>query len=264
MLGLLDALWTLHDAKGWYHAAIELANDTLGVLATADNRSELVDEELTVRTSLARGLMAVHGYGEEVEDAFKKVLLLAERAGTAAQLFPVLRALASYYIGTTDMAAALEIGRELLALAEREDSDAIRGEAHLVIGASTTFMGDIGGGLPHLEEAIELYEPEMHRSNRFRLGPNTAVVARITSGLTLWQCGEVQKGIDRVVEALTVARRLEHPFTLAYALYHNGFLAIGRGIDSANTVVVQFLNLTGNDDAATSAKDLDMGGIQFP
>jgi tetratricopeptide (TPR) repeat protein len=34
--------------------------------------------------------------------------------------------------------------------------------------------------------------------------------------------------VARVGEALELARALDHPFSIAYALYHNGFLAINR------------------------------------
>ncbi len=33
LLTMIGGLWALHDAKGWYHAAIELATEALGVLA---------------------------------------------------------------------------------------------------------------------------------------------------------------------------------------------------------------------------------------
>ena len=225
---LIGGLWALHDAKGWYHAAIELASDALNVLATAERSPELAAEELTLRTSLARALMAVRGYGVEVEEAFKRVFELSETAGSAAQRFPVLRALASYYIGTANFAQAAEVGRQLLELGEREGDESIQMEGHCVSGAAISFGGDLGTGLPHLERAIELYNPRVHSSNRFRLGPNTGVVARIASGLLLWQCGRLQRGVSRVTEALDLARELDHPYSIAYALYHNGFLAVNR------------------------------------
>jgi predicted ATPase len=225
---LIDGLWALHDAKGWYHAAIELASDTLGVLATADPSPENAAEELTLRTSLARALMAVHGYGVEVEEAFKQVLEMSEATGTAAQRFPVLRALATYYIGIADFGQAAEMGRQLLELGEQEDDESIRLEGHYVTGAAISFGGDLDTGLPHLDRAIELYNPRVHSSNRFRLGPNTGVVALVASGLLLWQCGGLERAVTRVIEALDLARELDHPYSIAYALYHNGFLALNR------------------------------------
>ena len=226
---LIDGLWALHEANGWYHAAIELASDALQVLATAERTPEWAGEELALRTSLARALMAVRGYGVEVEEAFKQVLALSEVAGTAAQRFPVLRALASYYIAIADMGRAVEVGRQLLELGEREGDESILIEGHYVFGGAVSFSGDLGTGIPHLERAIELYDPQIHRSSRFRLGPNTGVVARVALGLLLWQSGGLERAIAHLKEALDLARQLDHPYSTAYALYHNGFLALSRG-----------------------------------
>ena len=78
VFNLIDGLWALHEAKGWYHAAIELASDALGVLAKAEPSPELAAEELILRTSMARALMAVRGYGPEVEEEFKRALEISQ------------------------------------------------------------------------------------------------------------------------------------------------------------------------------------------
>jgi tetratricopeptide (TPR) repeat protein len=226
---LIDGLWALHEAKGWYHAAIELATDTLAVLATAEPSPELAAEELTLRTSLARALMAVQGYGVEVEEAFRQVLEMSGTSGTAAQQYPVLRALATYYMNMTDFAQSADLGRRIIELGERENDEAIRIDGHYVFGAGIAFAGDIDTGLAHLERAIELHDPKVHGSTRFRLGSNTGVVARVASGLLLWQRGALDQAVARVTGALSLAREIEHPFSIAYALYHNGFLALNRG-----------------------------------
>jgi predicted ATPase/class 3 adenylate cyclase len=226
---LIDGLWALHEARGWYHAAIELATDTLAVLATAEPSPELAAEELTIRTSLARALMAVRGYGVEVEQAFKQVLEMSGAGGTSLQRYPVLRALSAYYMNITDFAQSAELGRQLLELGEREGDEAIRAEGHYVFGAGKAFGGDLDTGLAHLDRAIEIHDPNVHGSTRFRLGSNTGVVARVASGLVLWQCGSLDQAVARVTDALALAEAIGHPFSLAYALYHNGFLALIRG-----------------------------------
>ncbi|HEX5694949.1 MAG TPA: hypothetical protein VFZ15_01095, partial [Acidimicrobiia bacterium] len=228
LFNLIDGLWALHEAKGWYQAAIELASDILAVLATAEPSPELAAEELTLRTSLARALMAVRGYGPEVEEMFKQALEISGVSGTAAQRFPVLRALATYYTGIADFEQGADLGRQLLELGEQEDDEAIRIEGHYVLGASIAFAGDLETGLPHLERAIELHDPKLHGSARFRLGPNTGVAARVASGLILWQCGALDKAVTRVTDALDLARDIDHPYSIAYALYHSGFLALNR------------------------------------
>jgi predicted ATPase len=229
LFNLLDGLWALHEAKGWYHAAIELATDTLEVLATAEPSPELAAEELTLRTSLARAIMAVRGYGPEVEEAFRRVLEMSETTGTSAQRVPVLRALGTYFMSITEFTKAAQVGGQLLEIGEKEDDESIRIEGHYVLGAATSFGGDLDAGLPHLDRAIELHNPRVHGSPRFRLGPNTGVVARVASGLIRWRCGALDQAVTSVTEALAIAREIDHPYSIAYALYHNGFLALTRG-----------------------------------
>ena len=39
----------------------------------------------------------------------------------------------------------------------------------------------------------------------------------------------LDKAVNRVTEALETAREIDHPYSIAYALYHNGFLDLSRG-----------------------------------
>jgi len=226
---MIEGMWALHESRGWYRAAIELANDGIEMLDGVDPSPKVAAEQLALRMSLARAMMAVRGYGPETEAAYKKAMEASETVGTPTQRFPVLRALATYYMGIAEFAAVAELGRQLLELGEQEGDDSMLIEGHYVIGAATAFTGDLEAGLPHLERAIELHDPQVHDSGRFRLGPNTGVVARTASGILLWQCGKLEQAIDRVEEALEVARQIGHPYSIAYGLHHNGLLALYRG-----------------------------------
>ena len=74
---LLDALWLVHDARGWYHGAVALTNDLLGLLARTVPAADRAEEEITLRLSLARGLLAIRGYTGDVEDLYREALDLA-------------------------------------------------------------------------------------------------------------------------------------------------------------------------------------------
>jgi predicted ATPase/class 3 adenylate cyclase len=225
---MMEGMWALHESRGWYRAAIDLANDAIKVMDRAEPSPELEAEGLAVRMSLARAMMAVRGYGPETEAAYKRAMEASEAVGTPQQRFPVLRALATYYMGIAQFPSVIEMGRELLELGEEAGDDSMLIEGHYVYGTATAFTGDLEAGLPHIDRAIELHDPQVHDSGRFRLGPNTGVVARTASGILLWQCGKLEQAIGRVEEALDVARQIGHPYSIAYALHHNGLLALYR------------------------------------
>ena len=220
---LLDTLWVLHDAKGWYRGVIDLANDLLGVLAMGPETPERVREEIALQTSVARALMTLRGYSAEVEDAFSRALQLSADTGHLPERFPVLRSLASLYVLRNEPEKALEVGRELLAMADEQGDAGLQAEAHFVVGVNTVF-DDADAGMEHLDKAVELFDPKTARSERFRLGPSPGVQSLTTSALLLWMLGFPQRAMERAALAEQVSAELDHPATRAYALHHVSLL----------------------------------------
>jgi predicted ATPase/class 3 adenylate cyclase len=225
---LLDGLWVLHDARGWYHGTVELTNDLLGVLSTVPSTADRTREEITLRTTLARALMAIRGYTEEVEEIYIQALELSEQAGELPRRFPVLRSLASFHLYRGEFDKSAAVGRELLELAEQQDDAGLQVEGHLVVGSSSVFGGEVAVGLEHLERAIGLFDPRSHQPGPYRLGPSSGVVSHTTSAILLWLLGFPDRAAERSARALELVRELGHPVTTAYTLFHVGFLDLSR------------------------------------
>jgi predicted ATPase/class 3 adenylate cyclase len=225
---LVDSLWLLYESRGWYQATIELTTELLDVLSSTPSTPARATQEVTLRTSLARALMAIHGYTQEVEEAYARALELFEGDRELPQLFPVLRGLASFYNYRAEFDKGAEVGREILRLADAQDDPSMRVDGHLVLGSSLALEHDLHGGLEHLDRAIALFESQGPRSRRFRLGNNPGAAGLTTSALTLWILGFPDRALERANRAVALATELEHPFTLAYALFHAGFLHLWR------------------------------------
>jgi len=225
---LVDSLWLLYDARGWYHATIEVTTDLLNVLSSTPSTPERAMQEVMLRTSLARALMAIHGYTREVEEAYARALQLFEGQRELPQLFPVLRGLASFYNYRAEFEKGAQVGREILRLAQAQDDPSMRVDGHLVLGSSIALGHDLHAGLEHLDAAIASFESQDHRSRRFRLGNNPGVACFTTSALVMWMLGHPDGALGRANRAVALATELEHPFTQAYALFHSGFLHLWR------------------------------------
>ncbi len=220
----LDPLWALHDAMGWYRGVIDLANDLLGLLGELPETPEMVREKVALQTSVARALMTLRGYGAEVEAAFKEALALSDRSGEAPERFPVLRSLASLYALSYDMEHSLLVARELLAIAEEQGDPGLEMEANLAAGVQEAFGGEMASGLSRLERAVDLYDPDRIRHERFRLGPNPGIQALTSSALILAMLGYAERAVERAARAEEESARLGHPSTRAYALHHVALL----------------------------------------
>jgi len=225
---LVDSLWLFYDARGWYHATIQLAADLLTFLSSTPSGPERAAQEVMLRTSLARALMAIHGYTQEVEEAYDRALQVVEGRLELRQLFPVLRGLASYYNYRAEFEKGAQVGRDILALAEAQDDPSMRVDGHLILGSSIALQRDLHGGLAHLEQAIAWFESQGERPRRFRLGNHPGVASLMVSALVLWMIGFPDRAAERARRAVTLATELGHPFTMAYALFHSGFLHLWR------------------------------------
>ena len=226
---MLDAIWTLYDTRGWYHAAIGLTKDLLHLLATGDAGVESSDKAIALRLALARLLMAVEGYTDRVEDLYRDTLALATAAGGVPKQVPVLRSLATFYLQTGKMENVAKIGRELLELADAEDDETTRIEGLVILAPATAFMGDIAAGIEHFDRAIELFDPERHGRGRLRVGPSPAVVAHSVGALFLWMTGYPDTAQRRSEGSIELAERLGHPYSLAYAVFHATILDLWSG-----------------------------------
>jgi predicted ATPase/class 3 adenylate cyclase len=223
---LLDGLWVLHEARGWYHGVIELTNDLLSVLSTGPSTPQRAREEIALRTNLARGLMAISGYTEEVEESYERALALLEEGGRPPELFPMLRSLASFHLYRAEFDKGAAVGRQLLDLAEEQDDAGLQVEGHLRVGMNLASLGDVGRGLEHLDRAIALFDLHQHASARFRLGPSPGVVPYTASAFLLWLTGYPDQAVERATIGLELAKQLQHPYSEAYALFHVGLLDV--------------------------------------
>jgi tetratricopeptide (TPR) repeat protein len=182
-----------------------------------------------LQTLLARALLVTRGFTEEVERAYVRALALSQQAGEIPQMFPVLRGLSTFYALRGEMPKSAEMGQRILALADSLGDPDMAVQGHVVVGAGVGLTTDTRGGLAHLEQAIADYDPDRARALPFGFGSNPGVVARVVSGLLLWMTGYPERAAGRAADAVALARRLRHPFSLCYALHHAGLLNLWLG-----------------------------------
>ena len=89
-----------------------------------------------------------------------------------------------------------------------------------------TFMhlGEFALALEHFEKALSLYDPERHRDDAFLYAQNPGVAMRCFAAWALWFLGQPDQALERIQEALTLARELSEPHGLAHALFFAAIL----------------------------------------
>jgi tetratricopeptide (TPR) repeat protein len=225
---LADSLLILNDARGWYLDTVGLTTDMLAVLSKHSSSPDRISQEISLRISLARALLATKGFTPEVEEAFASVVELFERGTDVRQQFSVLRGLLSLYQFRGQVDKSARLGAEILALGERENSPTITIDGHLAVGLALVFVNDLEGGLRHLENAISLFPAAPAQAFGRRVGNDPRIACLTTSALTLWLLGFPDRAAGRANEALALAAELDHPFSSAFARFHSGLLHLWR------------------------------------
>jgi predicted ATPase len=79
------------------------------------------------------------------------------------------------------------------------------------------FLGELGEGRAHLEQAAECYRREHHRAHVLLYAYDCGVIARSSLSWCLWFLGYPDQARARLQEALALAEELTHPPSLALA-----------------------------------------------
>ncbi len=262
---LVGPLLILDDARGWYLDTVDLTKDLLDVLAAAPASPDRIGQEISLRTSLARALMASKGFTPEVEAAYASAVELFERGADIHAQYSVLRGLASLYMLRAQFDEAARLGQEILTLGEREGDSRMLIDGHLLVGARLMSFDDLHGGLDHLDRAIALFPAQPTRSPSALVGNDPRVACLTTSGITLWILGQSDRAVGRMDDAIALAAELDHPFTSAYALFHAGLLRLlMRDGQAARDLAVALLELAEEHDFRiwTAAGECLLGGGQ--
>jgi predicted ATPase len=201
-----------------YVEAIAHLTRGLELLKTLLKTPERVQEELTLQLALRDALVVVKGYtAPEVEKTVLRCRALCQQIGETPQLFPVLFRLWGFYINRGELQTTRELAEQMMRLAQSVHDSYLLSMAHLTLGCTLFWCGELVSARSLLGQAIALYDPQTHP----RPTINTAdprVDCLSYAAWTLWHLGYPDQALKWSQEALALAAGLSHPFSLAYAL----------------------------------------------
>ena len=200
------------EALNHFHKALQLLKD----LPQGLERNTLELELL-----IARGapLLSIKGYAsDEMEQNYSRAKDLSQEISDPVPKFRAIWGLWVCRLVRGQLAEARGLAESLLALANREQSSDLCVEAHRNLGTTYFWLGRFEEARTHLLTARALYDRNQHRSHALLYGQDPGITARIYLARTLWVLGEVEQAETLALEAIGMARELDHPFTLAFTL----------------------------------------------
>ena len=164
-------------------------------------------------------MLSVKGYAsDEMEHNYRRAKDLSQEHSDSVHQFRAIWGLWVFHLVRGQLANARDLAENLLALANREQSSDLLIEAHRILGTTCFFLGRFDEARTHLLTAKSLDDPTQHRSQALLYGQDPGITARIYLASTFWILGEVEQAETLALEAIGMARELEHPFTRGFYL----------------------------------------------
>ncbi|MGC2202537.1 MAG: AAA family ATPase, partial [Stellaceae bacterium] len=186
-----------------------------------------------IELQLARGLSLFTAEGfeaTEAAEAYARGRELAEQRGDPHQLFMAVYGLWQSANGAGIVLDCRRLSNQLQQLTADSADDELRLQAHHSAWATCLFLGEPAAAREHCEAGSRLYDPERHSlHHQLYGGHDPGSCAGYFSAQVHWLLGYPDKGLALGSEALELAERIAHPFSIAIALQFDSMLHLDRG-----------------------------------
>lgn len=200
--------------------AIRHFGTALQILRTLPAGTERDRQELALLMGLGVPLsVTVSWAAPEVRQAHERALELCRTLGESSQLFRALFGVWSNLQVQADYRAARPISEELLTLAGHAQDDGLRLQAHRASGILALHTGGFADALRHCDAGLALYDPVRHRAHVAHYWMDPGVGCLCYGAWALMCLGQPERAVQRVSQALALARESTHDFSLAYAVF---------------------------------------------
>ena len=202
------------EAIGHFTTALEM-------LQTLPDTSERAQQELMLLMAVGAPLQATKGWSAaEVQTIYTRARELCQQVGETPQAFPMMWGLWVSHFIRAELQTAKELGEQLIRLAQSAQDPVLLLEAHHAQWSVLVNLGELTRAREHYEQGIALYDPEQHRALAFVYGGHDAGSCALSFGATaLWLLGYPDQAREKSDEALTLAREINHPISLALTLW---------------------------------------------
>ena len=200
-------------------AMVHLAQ-ALTLLAEQPEGAPRAAQEVVAQLAMATSLSATRGYAApELERTLDRIRTLAGQLHDPAQEFSVRWTLWRFQISRADFRRAEELAIQLLSLAESQKDPVGSVGAHVAAGIDKFYLGEFADARHHLTRAVEFYDCAQTDAQRLRYGQDLGVAAWGFLGWAEAVVGDLQGALAHAEHMLELARGINHPFSLALALF---------------------------------------------
>jgi predicted ATPase len=165
----------------------------------------------------------MEGWGaSERAEACERAYELCQQIGSTEQFLRAMFSSADLHRAQGSLQRSLDLGEQMLVLAQRSGDPRHIALAHATLGETCTFRGEFEEAHAHLERALTAGDAEELHALTSLTGPGLDVMCLTWDAWALWALGYPEQGLASVNQGVTAARGIDHPFSLGFALALGG------------------------------------------
>lgn len=211
--------------------------------------SKVEETELALLSVCSSVEFACGGYSApESRAIYDRFLELAVKLGRADAEFAASLGLAASLYVNGDLPGATKKAERCLEMARISAKPHQLLHSNRIMGEILFNAGKFESSLQHLQVSSQLYKPEDHKALLSGLADDPQVLSLLHQALANWFLGNQEVSFRQADNALSLAHRLEHKYTLAQAYFYRSWLsALGRDHGRAEQFAIQAISLCDSD-----------------
>ena len=201
--------------------AIAHFRNALQLLQTLPERASYADQELQLLIALGPALMTTRSsVAPEIGQVYARARELASAGQRVADLFPTVWGAWLIAFSRGDHASAARLVDELFGMANASGNSELTLQVHHAAWPSFMTAGDLATARHHIEKGVALYRREAHGQQALQYGGHDpGVCGYASNAIIAATMGYLDQAVEEMQKGLALARSLDHPHTLAQALW---------------------------------------------
>lgn len=197
--------------------AITLAGRGLAALDKLPATRARHQQELLLQIVLGQALMTVQGYAApETERTYARARQLCLELGETTYLLPASYGLYIIHQVRAELRRTLELGQELLRLAQRQGGPELI-VGHWAVGIPLLYQGELTQARAQFEQVLAIYDPLQHRPLTWLYAHEPGMLGHIYLALNLWLLGYPDQALAHSQQALRLSQEVAHAHSQLFA-----------------------------------------------
>jgi tetratricopeptide (TPR) repeat protein len=221
--------------RGAFVEAVQHLQQGMNALESVPPSRQRDQQEYRINVPLGIATLSLKGYAApELGAIYDRRMELCEKLNDPMGRLHAKWAMGSWRIVRDDIELSLEIGDQIMEMGRAMRDDGALMEAMFIQAIAQFYHADFQESLESCQTGWQLYEPERCLFHTRSTGQHSGVANLCYMALCHWYLGQPASALSRMREGLELAESIDHPFSVAFALHHFGWLntAMRRGLQA--------------------------------